>query len=117
MHSENPGNRQDLEVAEYITKMYELKPWEQFLWGCLGGVVLVGSQFLIFIAKRSEAAVLAGITREQALLASLVIIAMSGIISRACSPHHRFVALWEGASGPALFILVAKELHFTIMEH
>ena len=33
----------------------------------------------------------------------------SGLVSRVCDPHHRFIAVFDGASGPALFFMVAKD--------
>jgi len=33
----------------------------------------------------------------------------SGFIGRICDPHHRLIAVFEGASAPALFFLIAKD--------
>jgi hypothetical protein len=33
----------------------------------------------------------------------------SGLVSRICDPHHPFLAVFEGASGPALFLMVARD--------
>jgi hypothetical protein len=34
---------------------------------------------------------------------------VSGLTSRICDPHHRFIAVFEGASAPALFFTIAKD--------
>jgi hypothetical protein len=37
---------------------------------------------------------------------------LSGWLTRALGPHHRLIALYEGASAPALFCLLAKDVPF-----
>ena len=37
---------------------------------------------------------------------------VSGFVSRVCEPHHRLIAVFEGASAPALFLVMSE--HFPL---
>ncbi len=37
---------------------------------------------------------------------------ISGLVSRTCDPHHRFIAAFEGISASILFSVIAKDFPF-----
>jgi hypothetical protein len=88
-----------------------LTPKAQFWYG------LVGGWFIILYHIHAYANSLTAISPFPPLcfksclqcLFWLCLPTLSGLLSRICEPHHRLVAVFEGASLPTLFLFIAKD--------
>jgi len=83
----------------------------QFLWGLFGGCIMVGYRVYTFAIKLTDDSPWPRLTFKKCLLfawwAGFPI--TSGFLSMVCEPHSPLMAVFEGASAPALFLLLAKD--------
>jgi len=86
----------------------------QFWWGVVGGGVIIVFRLLTFANSLPLDAPWPDPTFRTCLLSVLWLVFpfVSGFISRVCDPHHPLIAVFEGASAPALFFAIAKDFHF-----
>jgi hypothetical protein len=91
-----------------------LNPAKQVWWGFLGGCLVLGFRLWIYANALSAESAWPSVTFRTLLLFLLwcAFPFVSGLISRALDPHHRLHAIFEGASAPALFFAIAKDLPF-----
>jgi hypothetical protein len=90
-----------------------LSPWQRFGWGFLGGLIIVVFRLLAYAHGLPEDVRWGLLLAPKHLLVAGCWCAFpffSGWLSFACEAHHRFIALYEGASLPALFLVIAKGL-------
>lgn len=87
---------------------------QRFWWGVLGGAIVIVFRLLTFANSLPMDAPWPDPTFRNCLLCLLWLIFpfVSGVISRVCDPHHPLIAVFEGASAPALFFAIAKDFHF-----
>src|SRR6266516_601752 len=83
---------------------------QQFWLGCVGGGLVVLFRLWSFANALSPDAPWPGLTFRNCLLCFLWLLfpLVSGFISRVCDPRHPLIAVFEGASAPALFFAIAK---------
>jgi len=76
-----------------------LDPKRQFWWGFFGGALMVMFKTWALNFK----------TR---LLCGLWVLfpVVSGFVSRMCEPHHPLIAVYEGASAPVIFFVMARSM-------
>jgi hypothetical protein len=88
-----------------------LTPRQQYWWGALGGLVILVYRLWFFAKNLPPDAPWPNPTFRIFLVCGLWVVLpfISGFISRICHPHHRLIAVFEGASAPALFIAMAKD--------
>ncbi len=108
------GNPQSLEVRCPIqahSNPERVTPKEQFWWGFVGGCLILGFRLWNYANALPPDAPWPNANFRTCLLSGvwLAFPFFSGFIGRICDPHHRLIAVFEGASAPALFFLIAKD--------
>lgn len=85
-------------------------PW-QFSWGLFGGCIMVGYRVYAFAIKLTDDSPWPRLTFKKCLLLGWWVgfPIVSGFLSMVCDPHSPLMAVFEGASAPALFLLLAKD--------
>jgi len=83
----------------------------QFWWGFFGGWIVVLGRLWFYASSLTPDAPWPSIGFRTCLLCvfSLAFPIVSGLVSRVCEPHHRLIAVFEGAAAPALFIEIARD--------
>jgi hypothetical protein len=85
-----------------------LTPQEQWLYGLFGGGLIALSQFILYAFNLpNDACPPRGYKCWMMIIAWALFVLSAGLITYICDPHIKFVAVYEGASTPALFFLVA----------
>src|SRR6266550_8061394 len=76
---------------------------QKFWWGFLGGCIVVLFRLWFYAGELTPDAPWPHFGFRTLLLCGLrfVFPFVSGFVSRACEPHHRLIAVFEGASAPA----------------
>src|SRR6266487_1628226 len=84
---------------------------EQFRWGCFGGVLILIFKVWTYANTLPADSPWPSLSFRTCLICGvwLVFPLLSGLMARICDPHHRFIATFDGASAPALFLLIAKD--------
>jgi hypothetical protein len=95
-----------------LIPLVALNPEQQYWWGCLGSFIIMAFKGFEYGLELKRDALWPDLSFRTCLLCGfwLVFPFVSGAVSLALEPHHRLIALFEGASAPALFFFVAKEL-------
>jgi hypothetical protein len=98
-------------VKPVTTESKPLDARQQFRWGALGGCIIVFYRLWFYANKFPADAPWPHPSFKTCLLCGLWVALplLSGLVSRACDPHHRLIAVFDGASAPALFIAMAKD--------
>jgi len=83
----------------------------QFFWGFFGGCILVGYRLYAYAIKLTDDTPWPRCTFKSFLLLGWwgFFLIVSGFVSVVCEPHSPLMAVFEGVSTPALFLLVAKD--------
>src|ERR1022692_2992922 len=91
-----------------------LSPEQQFLWGVLGGFVVLAFKMLAYANRISPATCWPHLSFRSFLLCAvwLALLGVSGLLCIALEPHQRLIAVFEGASAPALFYFIASHSPF-----
>jgi hypothetical protein len=86
---------------------------QQFWWGALGGFIIVAFKLWFYTQTLTPDAPWPRVTFRTFLLTAFSVLfpLAAGFLSRACNPAYPLMAVFEGASTPALFLLLAKDLH------
>jgi hypothetical protein len=84
---------------------------QQFWWGFAGGCLVLLFRLWVYANALAPDNAWPNASFRTCLLFAVwgAFPFASGLVSRICDPHHRFIAVFEGASGPALFFMVAKD--------
>lgn len=85
---------------------------ERFAWGFFGGFMVVFFRTYLFACLHGASAW--QVSPVQTVLICvfwLLFPIVSGFLSIACEPHTRLHAIYEGASAPAIFLIVAEAFH------
>ena len=82
--------------------------------GLFGGVIIVIFHFYIYASGLSVGTAWPTACFKNVLLGGFWMLfpLISGLLSRICEPHHRLIAVYEGASAPALFLVMAHAFPF-----
>jgi len=83
----------------------------QFLWGLFGGCIMAGYRVYAYAIKLTDDSPWPRLTFKKCLLLGWwgFFPIASGFLSVVCDPHSPLMAVFEGASAPALFLLLAKD--------
>ena len=90
-----------------------LNPKQQFWWGFFGGVMVVSFRLYLHANSLSENSPWPNPSFKMCIQCGfwLLFPLISGLLSRVCEPHHKLIAVFEGASAPALFMFIVKDTH------
>src|SRR5664279_3115974 len=82
-----------------------LNPKHQFWWGFFGGCMVLAFRLLDYANTLPPEAPWPSAGFRTCILCALWLAFpfIFGLISRVCDPHHPLIAVFEGASAPALF--------------
>jgi hypothetical protein len=85
----------------------------QFWWGFFGGWIIVAFRLYLYASVLPINAPWPNLCFKTCVQCGfwLLFPVISGFLSRVCEPHHRLIAVFEGASAPALFLFLAKDFH------
>jgi hypothetical protein len=88
--------------------------WEMFWFGCLGGCFIVAFKLWFYVNNLPPGAPWPRWTFKTAACAGLALAfpIAAGFLSMVCEPHQKLIAVFEGASAPTLFLVLAD--HFRI---
>jgi len=95
----------DIEVQHQLTAR------EQFWWGFFGGCLLLGFRVWTLVANLPKTARRPHFNFRNTLIVFLGIcfVIASGLMSQILDPHYPLMAVFEGASGLTIFLLLSKE--------
>jgi hypothetical protein len=84
---------------------------QQFWWGLLGGCTVALWRLWFYASDLTPDAPWPHASFRTCLFCFLwfALPFVSGLLSRVCEPRHRLMAVFEGATAPALFIAVARD--------
>jgi len=104
-------NGKHLPLFRARQRIWRLNGRQQFLWGFFGGWIVVLGRLWFYASSLTPDASWPSIGFKTCLLCGLWLAfpVLSGLVSRVCDPHHRLIAVFEGASAPALFIEIARD--------
>jgi hypothetical protein len=91
-----------------------LQPKEQFWWGFFGGCMVLAFRLWAYANSLTPDAPWPNPCFRTFLLCGVwfAFPIVAGLLSRVCDPHHRLIAVFEGASAPALFFFIASHSPF-----
>jgi hypothetical protein len=94
---------------------------ETFWFGSVGGCFIVAFKLWFYVNNLPSTAPWPRWTFKTAVCLTLAMVfpMAAGFLSLVCEPHQKLIAVFEGASAPALFLLLAEHFHigFPKSEH
>jgi hypothetical protein len=97
-----------------VSHVTPINPKCQFWWGFFGGAMLMFFRGVVYVMSLPADSPWPTLNFRTCMvfIFAIVVPIISGLMSRLCEPHNRFLAAFEGASAPAIFLLMAKDLPF-----
>jgi len=112
LYTTHSSKHQAHKSADGFRKEAGLTPKEQFWWGLFGGCMIVAFKAFFYASALSEYTPWPCFCFKHFILCAVwfTLPLTSGLVSRVCEPHHSLIAVFEGASAPMFFMVIAQ--HF-----